>query len=348
MEKKVGMNELVELVFDKKPTIHEKLVARNSLIPASLMSEDFLKKLRDVLYIRKFVVSHRWKNFFDDHNREILFSHEKYLMHVMFAFLYEYDCNQNIFDSFVSVCVLVIYFSEEILEKTGVDFSDLNPDIIMVFYRNVLKKSFYRPKDFYRFVEYIRDHKYLKWKSKGLISFDKSEPVRIDSKLIFNLTEELGSHPVFLEVPSDRKATMEANALSFAQEVLSKTSVELPTLPNEHDLIKRLVAYRKRVIPKAAERRKELEAALISEISNVAPLHGYAGSDDKTNYAVKRQENIAQHENIVQAVIRYNQAKKAANEDSNNRIQKEAGGVLEHLEDKIKSLIEVLDNFDKE
>ncbi|GBN89977.1 hypothetical protein AVEN_72280-1 [Araneus ventricosus] len=156
-------------------------------------------------------------------------SHEKYLMCVMVACLYEHECNRNIFDSFISVCALVINLSFETHAKTGVNFFDLNPDIIMVFYRNVLKRSFHRRRGFYRFVEYVLGHKYLTWNRNYLIlSDDPTAPNFIELVLDENIMAELNGY-VPQEVSNDMKVTMEATGICLAQEVLSTTSVELPT-----------------------------------------------------------------------------------------------------------------------
>ncbi|CAL1298968.1 unnamed protein product [Larinioides sclopetarius] len=189
----------------------------------------------------------------------------------------------------------------------------------------------------------IPDSKYANWNGNVPNSIDESDPVRIELDSSKNKVEQLNSHPVSLKQPNDIKATMEANALSFAQDVLSTKSDELPTLPAQSDLIARLDASSKKEVTKTSGKD---ETALTSEISNVAS-HGSSSSsfDSKNNSDPTHQKNIEPYENIIQAVIRYNHSKSSSNVNANKRIQKATDNVLEHCKDKIESLIEVLDKW---
>ncbi|CAL1300972.1 unnamed protein product [Larinioides sclopetarius] len=284
----------------------------------------------------------------------MLFSHDMYLRFVMFACIKEHDCYNSIFRSFINVCVLVKLLCDETLEKTGVNFCDLVPDIIIVFYNGMIEETFCRSNlGFQRFVEYIRGHKYLRWNlnKDHSVSPDETNVAVNYRQLEFDekIKKELKKEDVIeIEVNPD-EVEMDDHSCMLASGVLAITLFDLPNLPNCEDLKNTVTEYQKNKILKNIEEKRRTQGAEKSEDVNVSlAVSSSTNSELKTNDDPKQQGNIGGYEKIIQAVIKHNHAKKSSNETSNNRIQKEADGTLEHLKDTIESLIEVLDKCDDE
>ncbi|GBM74042.1 hypothetical protein AVEN_57836-1 [Araneus ventricosus] len=362
MDDDTSVRILLGMIFDKQVLGAEEMIARNPSIPTCLLTEDIIRSTKNVLRIRSSVVLYRWKTFFDTCYKMMLSSHEMYLTFVMFACISEHKSNQNIFESFISVCALAKRLSNEILQKTGVNLCDLNPDIVTVFYQYQLKGMFCESGGFQRLVEYIRKHRYLKWKlSKHYyVSNDTSTDLikaikvlkrvkAIETDFDEKLEKELRRERVIEKKTNPDEASRDTTSIFLAKEVLSTTLVELPTLTSLPDLVKSLIAYRKKKITENSKEKRRTEADEKLQASNVAlPGCSSSNSESTTNYDAKRQENFEWNENIIQAVIRHNHSKSSGHEKANKRIQEEAEGVLEHLKDTIKSLIEVLNEYDKE
>ncbi|GBL98221.1 hypothetical protein AVEN_212971-1 [Araneus ventricosus] len=344
MEEDTSVRILVELISTKKNT--EEIIARNPTIRTYLLTEDFSKKMKDIIHLRTLIAYQRWNLFFDNCYRKMLSSHEMYLTFVMFVCISEQRYHRNIFDSFISVCILVNLLNEETLAKTGVNFCHLNPDIVMVFYLNELKSIFCRRGGFRRLVEYIRSHRFVRGKcnKNNSLSPDGSTAA-LETDIPKKFKKEL--RRVFMNITNPDEVANDARSIYLANLVLSISSVELPTLPSYTDLIKRLVAFRKNDARKIAEEKEKIETAVKFETLNV-DLHACSSSDSNTNYDAKHQENIERYEDIIQAVKRHNHSRSSGHENANNRIQEEADGVLEHLKDTIKSLMEILDEYDNE
>ncbi|GBL55488.1 hypothetical protein AVEN_123185-1 [Araneus ventricosus] len=349
MEEDASVRILVELISTKKRTDTEEIIARNPTIPTYLLTEDFSKKIEDITRLRALIVLHRWHSFFDNCYRKMLSSHEMYLTFVMFVCISEQRYHQNIFDSFMSVCILVNLLNDETRAKTGVNFSHLNPDIVMVFYLNELKSIFCRRGGFQRLVEYIRSHRLVRGKcnKNNPLSPDGSTAV-LKKEIPNKFKKEL--RVMFRNITNPDEVANDERSIYLANLVLSISSIELPTLPSYTDLIKRLVASRKHYARKIAGKKEKTETTVKFETLNVdLDACSSSISDSNTNYDAKHQENIERYEGIIQAVKRHNHSRSSSgHENANNRIQEEADGVLEHLKDTIKSLVEVLDEYDNE
>ncbi|CAL1298970.1 unnamed protein product [Larinioides sclopetarius] len=278
----------------------------------------------------------------------MLSSHEMYLTFVMFACISERACSENIFESFTSVCALVELLCDETLEKTGVNFCDLKPKIIEMFYHLELKEVFCRPHlGFQRFAEFIRSHRYLRWKLNKNYSASSDGPTdainsiqRFDEKI----KKELRRDRVIEKEINPDEVARDKTSRYFAEAVLRFIKIKLPTLPSYQDVLKSVIAHKKNEKAKPIEEKRGIEAAETLENINES-LHGGSSpnSELKSNYNPKHEDTIERYEKIIQAVIRYNHSKSSSNENASNRNQKEADEVLKHLKEKIESLTEVLD-----
>ncbi|KAF8771758.1 hypothetical protein HNY73_019133 [Argiope bruennichi] len=314
--------------------------------PPCLLTREFSQSMQNVLTMRQMMVFWRWWKFFDTCCPKMLSSHEMYLKYVAYACLKEHECNRNIFDSFISVCALLKNMCNETLRKTGIDFCEANPFIFMVFYRNVLREVFHRRGGFQRLVEYIRDHRYSKWKyqRKGLISLD--DPNAPDNDMHIDLTEklknELKREHIFETVIDLDEILSDKSSSILARVMLRTMEAQLPPLPSYQDLVKRLVDYRKKEISK---KRRDEAVAKFEALEDAFQEYSCFNSDPKANIVSKQKENKRRSENIIQAVIKYNRSKHSVQANSNTPIHQEADRILKHLEGTIKSLIEIIDEY---
>ncbi|CAL1298965.1 unnamed protein product [Larinioides sclopetarius] len=319
-------------------------------LTCSLTSE-FLRNIQDVLFTKEIVVFLRWRFFFDLSCEGMLLSPEMYLRYVFYACLEDARVNLHIFERFLSAFALIFRLTLEIYYRTQMNFCKLVPDIFMVFYEKELKGPFGRRNGFHRFVEYINNPSYLE--SECIV---RSVSYFYNYKLsLYQIPKDLLEKASKIKPDSEDlpksfnflRDEIDLDSSSLAKKVLEITKTEFIPLQkdvNSNASLSNLIQHKTAQI---AERLEMLEK--IGDSDSTSEPRPSLNCDSETNGdAPAQMVDNARCNNIIEAIIKYNHSKSSSNDNTNNRIQEEANGVLDHLKITVKSLLEVLDEYDKE
>ncbi|CAL1289874.1 unnamed protein product [Larinioides sclopetarius] len=346
MEDDASVRKLVELIFNKQFKNISEATALDLSIAASLLTNDFLLRMQAVLNMKQMILNYAYREFIAKNSA--ITSYSYYLKLVMPSCLAEHESHRNIFESFISVCVLLKLFSDGTFKATGMDFGYLNTRLFIAFYDCVMKNTFRENGGFRVLVEYISSHCYLTWKWNWKdLSPEYLSHVMTREDIKMEIKKELTMNLV-QRSEEDVKA-IRAFGDTLAQTVLSTMSVNLSNLTNNIDVIKCSVAPGNEEIARDTERKRIIKtAARFVDLDETDQGCSSSNSDSKTKFTVNQNRDDKRYENTIQAVIRHNRLRSSGYGKSNNRIQKEADGIFEHLKDMIESLISVLDNYEKE
>ncbi|GFR30267.1 uncharacterized protein TNCT_625801 [Trichonephila clavata] len=161
--------------------------------PKGYLTENLLNLFPQVFAVLKVVVYEDWFGYVEVSRQTMASSPEEYISILMTMCHIEKKRYQNIYDRFLIVLSLVLFTQKMISDTTHKPFHRLIPQILIVFFENVLREDFYKRGGWNRLEKYILSRKYTEYYEECL-SYKlilKDLPDHLKQRILhsFSLTE---------------------------------------------------------------------------------------------------------------------------------------------------------------
>ncbi|GFQ89806.1 uncharacterized protein TNCT_22801 [Trichonephila clavata] len=161
--------------------------------PKGYLTENLLHLFPQVFAVLKVVVYEDWFGYVEDSRQTMASSPEEYISKLMTMCHIEKKRYKNIYDRFLIVLSLVLFTQKMISDTTRKPFHRLIPQILIVFFENVLREDFYKRGGWNRLEKYILSRKYTAYYEECL-SYKlilKDLPDHLKQRILhsFSLTE---------------------------------------------------------------------------------------------------------------------------------------------------------------
>ncbi|KAF8771755.1 hypothetical protein HNY73_019130 [Argiope bruennichi] len=348
MEDDTVVRNLVEILVKVNTEVKS-----TEVVLISPITKEFLQNINEVLFTKLIFTRKRWERFFNVFPDKMLSSPEMYLKYVIYACRQEASMYLKIFERFLSVFSLLIYITRETLKRTEVNFFKIVPDVFMVIYEKEMKESFHKCGGFHQFSKYVNNPKYLEMKSirKYRTSYQGSnvsipEVYSIPRSQFEKISREEKELPTNFNLEDGSK---DLPSGFWAKKILQRKGIEFPSILNNAGLKAKLFEQE---MAQLFEEKKIVEAEVKAMEESLG--QSLVLNFDSEIYHLLRQVvdktdgQMAWHENIIEAVIKYNHSKSSNHMNKKNTILKEVEKILEHLKETIMHLIEIVDKCEND
>ncbi|GFS49871.1 uncharacterized protein NPIL_448191 [Nephila pilipes] len=162
--------------------------------PKGPLTKTLLDKLRKVFAVQEIVIKDTWSEHIHDN---LTFTPEQYVWHLSLMCCSAKRIVSDIYDRFLIVISIVTCIAELTFVATGRNFYKLTPQILSVFFENVLRKNFDKRGGWKRLEKHIVSRKYLECYDDLVASnFDPDEELRLKIRKIFLITSPSISFPI--------------------------------------------------------------------------------------------------------------------------------------------------------
>ncbi|CAL1298964.1 unnamed protein product [Larinioides sclopetarius] len=336
--------EMISAFYTEGRTVKEDL--------ACSLTSEFLRNIQDVLFTKQIVLYSRFSKFFSDKREEMLSSPQMYVKYIFYACLQDDLIHRIVFEKFLNAFALILRIIIETSLKTKINFCRSVPDIFMVLFEEKFSKPFGSCKVFRRFLQYINNPRYLEAKcvERNISrSYDPNVSIERIPEILREKARQMLPYEQKPSISDFLESIIDHHSSSLANNVLEIIGTEFP-LKKDVDLNaspSNLIQHKTTRIAESLTRLKMYEK--IGDSKSTPEPCKSLNFDSKTSHdALGQISDKARYESIIEAVIRHNHSKSSCRMQLKGRNQTEADRILEHLKSTINSIVEVLDEYDKE
>ncbi|GFY73948.1 uncharacterized protein TNIN_243551 [Trichonephila inaurata madagascariensis] len=164
-----------------QPSVDALELHQNNRRPKEYFTKNLLDLLQQVFAVLEIVIRDAWSEFVDVHFKLMASSPRNYIRHIIIMCSAEMERYTDIYDRFLIMLSVVIFTAEMMFDVTRKPFNKLNPQILTVFFEDVLREDFYRRGGWNRLEKHILSRKYTEYYKECL-------PYEFD---IHNIPEDL-------------------------------------------------------------------------------------------------------------------------------------------------------------
>ncbi|GFV47696.1 uncharacterized protein TNCV_1708921 [Trichonephila clavipes] len=143
--------------------VHALELHQKNSRPKEYFTKNLLDLLQQVFAVLEIVITDVWSEFVNARLEVMVSSPQKYIRYMMIMCSAEVERYIDIYDRFLIVLSLVIFTAEMMFDVTRKPFNKLNPQILTVFFENVLREDFYKRGGWNRLEKHILSRKYTEY-----------------------------------------------------------------------------------------------------------------------------------------------------------------------------------------
>lgn len=113
-----------------------------SFVAKGVLTENLFSAIFKTFYVLDKIMYKYWLLYLNENIKEAISSKTHYVLYVIRPCYVETLVNCDIYETFISVCALIISIGTNTYIDTGKNFCDLTPIIMTIFFENVLKEDF--------------------------------------------------------------------------------------------------------------------------------------------------------------------------------------------------------------